>query len=56
MIPDSFIPYLLLALLAIVGLIVLVRSFAMPQSFSRNQEKKEELKKILEKNKTMGNS
>jgi hypothetical protein len=51
MIPDISIPVLVLIVLGLLGLIVAVRSFAMPRSFFKKQEKKEELKKLLEKNK-----
>jgi hypothetical protein len=52
MISDMSVPMLVLIALGIACLIIAVRSFAMPQSFFKKQEKKEELKKILEKNKT----
>jgi hypothetical protein len=52
MIPDVSIPTLVLIALGLACLIIAVRSFVMPQSFFKKQEKKEELRKILEKNKT----
>jgi hypothetical protein len=51
MIGDVSVPTLVLIALGIACLIIAVRSFIMPQSFFKNQEKKEELRKILEKNK-----
>jgi len=53
MIPNLSIPTIFLVVVAILGLFIAVRSFVMPKSFFKNQEKKEELRKILEKNKTM---
>ncbi len=50
MIPDISIPLLVLIVLCLLGVIVAVRGFSMPPSFFKNQEKKEELRKILEKN------
>ena len=52
MISDVSVPMLVLIALGIVCLIIAVKSFAMPQSFFKKQEKKDELRKILEKNKT----
>jgi hypothetical protein len=49
---DIPVPMLVLIALGIACLIIALRSFVMPQSFIKNQEKKEELRKILEKNKT----
>jgi hypothetical protein len=51
MIPNLSIPALFLLVVAVLGLFIAVRGFAMPKSFFMNQEKKEELRKILEKNK-----
>lgn len=51
MIPDISIPTLVLIALGLLGLFVAVRSFSMPQSFFKKEEKKEELRKLLEKNK-----
>jgi hypothetical protein len=51
MIPDISVPTLVLIALGILCLLIAVRSFAMPQSFFKKEEKKEELRKILEKSK-----
>jgi hypothetical protein len=51
MIPDISVPTLVLIALGILCLLIAVRSFAMPQSFYKKEEKKEELRKILEKSK-----
>jgi hypothetical protein len=51
MIPDLSIPALVLIAFGVLCLIIAVRSFSMPQSFFKKQEKKEELRKLLEKNK-----
>ena len=53
MIPDLPVSLLVLLAVAGIGLIVAVKSLAMPKSFFKNQQKKEELRKILEKNKSM---
>jgi hypothetical protein len=52
MMPDISVPTLILIALGVLCLFIAVRSFTMPQSFFKKQEKKEELRKILEKNKT----
>lgn len=49
MIPDLSIPALVLIALGVLFLFIAVRSFSMPQSFFKKQEKKEELRKLLEK-------
>ena len=51
MIPDPSIPILALIAVGVVGLFVAVRSLTMPRSFFKNQERKEELRRILDKNK-----
>jgi hypothetical protein len=51
MIPDLSIPALVLIALGVLCLFIAVRSFSMPQSFFKKQEKKEELRKLLEKTK-----
>jgi hypothetical protein len=48
-IPDLSIPALVLIALGVLFLFIAVRSFSMPQSFFKKQEKKEELRKLLEK-------
>ena len=49
MIPDLSIHALVLIALGVLFLFIAVRSFSMPQSFFKKQEKKEELRKLLEK-------
>ena len=44
MIPDVPVPALLLIVLVLLCLFVAVKSFAMPKSFFKKQEKKEELR------------
>jgi hypothetical protein len=51
MIPDISAPTLVLIALGILCLLIAVRSFAMPPSFFKKEEKKEELRKILDKSK-----
>jgi hypothetical protein len=51
MIPDLSVLTLLLIAFGILALIIAVKGFAMPQSFFKKQEKKEELRKLIEKNK-----
>ena len=51
MIPDISVPALVLIALGVLCLFIAVRSFVMPRSFFKNQEKKEELRRLLEKSK-----
>jgi hypothetical protein len=51
--PDIPIDTLLLLGLAVIGLITVFTAFTLPQSFAKNQKKKEELRVILERNKEL---
>jgi len=53
MIPDIPLLPILLAGLGVVGLFVVVRSFAMPLSFEKKEKKKQEIRKVMEKTKAL---